>query len=143
LSALFVDIDRFKAINDTHGHPVGDRVLQTVAKVFREQLRSIDVVARYGGEEFAILLAGADADHALDVAERLRRKIAERTPVAAGETQLKVSISVGLAALPLADAMRRADCATLSAQLMEAADLALYEAKRTGRNRVVRAPSLT
>jgi diguanylate cyclase (GGDEF)-like protein len=140
LSALFVDIDRFKAINDTHGHLVGDKVLQTVAMLFREQLRSIDVVARYGGEEFAILLAGADADQAFEVAERIRRKVAERTLSAADETQLRVSISIGLADLPLTQGTHRADCAALGAQLMDAADRALYEAKRAGRDRVVRAP---
>jgi two-component system cell cycle response regulator len=139
LSALFVDVDHFKAINDEYGHPVGDKALQTVAALIREQLRSHDVVARYGGEEFAALLADADAVIAAEIAERLRRKLAERVFHIAEDTRLTLSISIGVATLQCTENLRQIDSVRLGAELTEAADRALYQAKRAGRNRVVSA----
>lgn len=127
LSLAMADLDRFKAVNDSHGHVVGDLVLEAVAERLRLAARPEDIVARYGGEEFAVLLAGcAEADAAI-VAERLRQRIAgepfrPRTGVA-----LELSISVGVATLKPGE---RAE------ELIARADAALYEAKRSGRDRV-------
>lgn len=128
-SLLMGDLDNFKQINDTYGHRVGDKVLRVVSEVFRERVRAVDQVARYGGEEFAILMPGITKEQALQAAERLRRTI-EQTKITTAEGKLvKVEISFGVAAYP-ADG-------TEQDTLFKAADQALYEAKRLGRNRVV------
>lgn len=125
LTLLLADIDRFKLVNDTHGHPVGDEVLRHVGRVLAGNLRTGDLAARYGGEEFGILLPGCAALDGAAIAEKLRGAVAtSRGPV-------PVTVSVGVAELP-ADA---ADAATLLA----AADTALYRAKAAGRDCVVRA----
>lgn len=135
LSCLFIDIDHFKRINDTHGHQAGDEVLQEVARRIREQLRTIDVVARFGGEEFAVLLAHTANDRALEVAERIRGSIeTKRFPLPGTET---VTVSVGVATLK--PEVMPADIPDCGGRLIEAADGALYQAKNTGRNRVVSA----
>jgi len=132
LSVLVVDLDNFKRINDTHGHEAGDAVLRQVARRLTVAMRPSDVLARYGGEEFVVLLPGADAEVAQEVAERVRRGIAEQ-PFALprrgqGDTQvLRVTASVGGAAHP-AHAARPED-------LVGVADRALYAAKAAGRNR--------
>ncbi|MFL1460899.1 PleD family two-component system response regulator [Roseococcus sp. DSY-14] len=124
VGVLLVDIDRFKSINDTHGHAVGDVALREVAARLKGQIRAADVVARYGGEEFLLVLTGARGPFAMAVAERLREVVADQ-PVASGRLSLPVTISVGVATggpnVP-ADA------------LIEAADRALYRAKAEGRN---------
>lgn len=123
---LLIDVDRFKAVNDTHGHGVGDAVLKEVAERLRLHLRAVDVVARFGGEEFVVAMAPQPADDAGMVAERLRMAICE-TPVRVGQRTLDISISIGVAvAMP--------DCTVDT--LASAADLALYRAKAKGRNRV-------
>ncbi len=129
LSLLMIDIDDFKRINDAHGHQAGDRVLRHVAQLVGRMLRRSDTVARYGGEEFAVLLPEAALNEAESVAESLRAEI-ERSPVAVPERTLpiRVRISIGVATLP-GDAVGAAD-------LVGAADRGLYEAKRTGKNRV-------
>lgn len=135
LACMFLDIDRFKRINDSHGHPTGDEVLRSVAKVIQLQLRAGDTIARYGGEEFVILLPQSEMHHSRQIAERIRASVEGLClPTAAGEP-IKVTISIGLSMLPDAEA------AGLPLQLAErmiaAADQALYQAKNGGRNRVV------
>ena len=131
LALVMVDVDHFKRVNDDHGHPVGDAVLRHVAGLLAQRVRRSDVVARYGGEEFAILLPGSDATAAARLAEELRASIAGVSD-AAGEpmSPVPVTASFGVAAFP-ADAPTEVD-------LVEAADRALYRAKRGGRNRVER-----
>jgi two-component system cell cycle response regulator len=124
-AVLLADIDRFKAINDTHGHDVGDAALREVAERLSEQLRAADVVARYGGEEFLVVLTGAEALEALLVAERLRNAVAA-VPLRAGRINLPLTISVGVAVGPAGTPLER---------LIGAADRALYRAKAEGRDR--------
>ena len=128
VALLLCDIDHFKNVNDNYGHPVGDEVLRRVAKVLQEVPRKIDIPARYGGEEFAVLLDNVDVAQAKAVAERLRIEIA-KTVVETDKGPLSVTESIGIAAFP--------DDGRDRATLIERADLALYHAKHTGRNRVV------
>ena len=130
LSALIIDIDFFKAINDTHGHDAGDDVLRDFALRIKRSIRGIDLACRYGGEEFVIVMPETDVAVAAMVAERLRRRIAsEPFPIQQGASAIPVTISIGIAAL-------RGDDDTAAA-LLKRADQALYRAKRDGRNRVV------
>jgi two-component system cell cycle response regulator len=124
-AVLILDIDKFKSINDTYGHNMGDAALREVAERLREQLRAADVVARYGGEEFLAVLAGAEAPEAMRVAERLRATVAAK-PVEAEGHSLPVTISIGVAV---------GKSGTPADRLIGAADAALYRAKRDGRNR--------
>lgn len=131
VAVLMLDVDHFKKINDTHGHPIGDEVLKVVARRCREALRERDLFARFGGEEFIALLAAPTADEVPATAERLRIAISG-APVHVGGLRIDVTISVGGAmgeALPGCDA-------TLLEQLVARADEALYQAKADGRNRV-------
>jgi len=128
VSLIMLDVDRFKRINDRYGHPVGDRVLQQIATILREQVRESDVAARYGGEEFAVILPATDLEAAVEVAERVRRG-AEQAPKGEGDPPEVVTISLGVAAFPNPDLHDMDD-------LVKAADAALYAAKAAGRNRV-------
>ena len=126
LALVMVDIDHFKSINDTHGHPTGDRVLHEVARRLAAEVRSVDRVARYGGEEFGLILMQSDLPAAMEVATRVCAAVA-REPVVAGETlALDITVSAGVAVLP--------DHAKTAAELVAAADKALYAAKFAGRN---------
>jgi diguanylate cyclase len=127
MAVLMLDLDHFKAINDTHGHPVGDEVLRGVAEVLREALRLHDVPGRYGGEEFGVLLPACDIAGAEAIAERVRRKI----EWASFAGSLRVTASIGCAALEAND--------LFAASLIARADRALYAAKAAGRNRAMRA----
>ncbi|MBF7729798.1 GGDEF domain-containing protein [Pseudomonas sp. N040] len=128
LSLCVIDLDHFKAINDTHGHKTGDRVLQCFSDICSGSLREIDIAGRMGGEEFAILLPETGLEQVRLVAERLRERLAEeRMPLAGGHT-LRFTVSIGVAVLTPADE----DLESLIAR----ADRALYAAKRGGRNRV-------
>ena len=123
---LLMDVDRFKRVNDSYGHPAGDTVLQEVARRLAAQLRAVDVVARWGGEEFLVVLASSPEEDSALVGERLRAAIAQ-TPMDAGGISLPITISVGVAIT--------GPGATPDA-LIAAADAALYRAKENGRNRV-------
>jgi diguanylate cyclase (GGDEF)-like protein len=132
LSLLFLDLDHFKAVNDTHGHAVGDRVLQQVARLLAERARSTDLVARIGGEEFAVLLPSTDAAGARLVAEDLCARVRAHDFGALP----RVTASIGLAQFrPEAGD----DC---GACLFADADRALYAAKTAGRDRVAQTPAL-
>ncbi len=127
---LLIDVDHFKRYNDAHGHLAGDRALRTIADTLAASVRAGDAVFRYGGEEFLVVLADADARRAREVAERLRRSVADLSlTLDAGSGRASLSISVGAAV------NRYARDPTL-ARALAAADAALYEAKRGGRNRV-------
>jgi diguanylate cyclase (GGDEF)-like protein len=130
IAAVMVDIDHFKRINDTYGHPVGDEVIRLVAERLRDAVRDGDVLGRYGGEEFALVTPHAGGS-AVDLAERLRQAVSgDPVPTAAGP--LPVTISVGLA--------HPGDGEQDLRQLLTRADEALYQAKQTGRDRVCIAP---
>ena len=130
MAVLLVDIDHFKAVNDTHGHDAGDDVLREFALRIRKSIRNIDLACRYGGEEFIIVMPETDMAVATTVAERLRRRIAsEPFAIQQGTRSLDVTISIGIAAL--------AGPTDNAAAILKRADMALYRAKRDGRNRVV------
>jgi diguanylate cyclase (GGDEF)-like protein len=133
LSLLILDIDNFKQVNDVYGHPQGDEVLRTVGRILNAESRGIDAPARYGGEEFAVFLPETGPDGALEAGERIRSAIAEaKIPMLEGDGALEVTASVGVATMPGA--------ANDVQALIAAADAALYEAKRSGKNRVCVAP---
>jgi len=136
LSMLMMDLDNFKSINDTHGHPQGDEVLRRVSEVVRAECRNIDIAARYGGEEFAILLPATPIARAAEVGERIRRRLAETAISVEGTDEaLRVTASIGVAGTP--------DHPLVAGQMIEAADRGLYEAKGAGKDRVVRAEAVT
>jgi len=126
ISLLLFDIDHFKKVNDTYGHPIGDAVLRKVGAVVREAARTVDVAARYGGEEFAVLMEQTDEPGALKMAERIRSTIEKTRFVFEGVT-VPVTVSIGCASFPLHAADKT--------QLIDMADKSLYWAKRNGRNR--------
>lgn len=129
LALLLLDLDHFKQVNDTHGHPTGDAVLKYLAALVAQRLRTEDVFARVGGEEFTIILRGSGLKGAVRVAERIRVAVATN-PVHHEGKHIPVSVSIGCASLSC--------CTTPSAQaLIELADRRLYSAKNGGRNRVV------
>jgi diguanylate cyclase (GGDEF)-like protein len=128
LSVLMLDVDHFKHVNDSHGHKIGDLVLQKLSAVCRTILRDIDLIGRLGGEEFAILLPLADAGNALETAERLREALARAEVPLTAPMTLRFTVSIGVAQLASGQAGLDA--------LLQQADHALYEAKRGGRNRV-------
>jgi two-component system, cell cycle response regulator len=130
LTLLVLDIDYFKAINDTHGHDAGDDVLREFAVRVKKSIRGIDLACRYGGEEFVIVMPETDMAVAALVAERIRRRIAvEPFAIDNGATAINVTLSIGLAALGSSE--------DTGATILKRADQALYRAKRDGRNRVV------
>jgi diguanylate cyclase (GGDEF)-like protein len=133
LGLIMLDIDNFKQVNDTYGHLQGDLVLQEVARVLQKSSREIDEPARYGGEEMAVALPQTDLEGAYQFAERVRRAVEDLAlPLPSGDGSLKVTASFGVASLATAE---HAD----KDALVAAADYALYEAKRAGKNRTVRA----
>lgn len=134
-SLLFIDLDHFKSINDRFGHATGDHVLQAVAQCLRERVRKSDIVGRVGGEEFAILLPGTRLESALQVAEELRSAIEVLCPTVttrSGHVQTQIRLNI-TASIGVANASDRDE--TIQA-IQQRADLAMYSAKREGRNRV-------
>jgi two-component system, cell cycle response regulator len=128
LSALAIDVDFFKAVNDTHGHDAGDKVLQELATRFRENIRNVDMACRVGGEEFIIILPATELHLAQKIAERIRKSIASKPFSAANAGTLNITVSVGLSTL--------AGPNDKVEEFLKRADQALYSAKREGRNRV-------
>ena len=125
LSAIMVDVDHFKSVNDTHGHSVGDQVLQKVAETLQQTVRDTDIVARYGGEEFAVLMPNTDILDAAVLAERLRKALATmKMPL------WSITASLGVSSTSQSPASPQ--------ELLDQADKCLYVAKRNGRNQVVR-----
>ncbi|MFO0110161.1 MAG: PleD family two-component system response regulator [Alphaproteobacteria bacterium] len=129
LSLVIMDMDHFKQVNDTYGHPVGDEVLVTLAGIIVGSIRSADLAARYGGEEFVILMPETDAARAYEGAERLRKQV-ESTPfkVSHAVGEIRKTVSIGHATIQPDDTPEK---------LLQRADHALYEAKNSGRNKVL------
>ncbi|MEO8809897.1 MAG: diguanylate cyclase [Rhodanobacter sp.] len=134
LALLFLDLDHFKTLNDTHGHAAGDRCLQGIVQALSHELRADDWLGRYGGEEFVIVLPGATRQSAEQIGERMRSRVESLELLANGHA-LQITISVGVAGL--------LDQHDTAAALIERADAALYCAKSAGRNRLAIHPSLT
>jgi diguanylate cyclase (GGDEF)-like protein len=131
LSVLFIDVDNFKLVNDSHGHRGGDSILVTIGQLLQKCTRGTDMVARYGGDEFVILLTNANEKTAFDISRRILSSIQSCLHSVGDGIAINVSVSIG--------------CATMSASspfatvedLVKTADRCLYTAKRGGRNRVV------
>jgi len=131
MSLLMIDIDHFKRINDTYGHPLGDEVLRQAAALMGQRLRAGDVLGRYGGEEFCVIAPDTDSEGALILAESLREILAA-TPLQTEAGAIAITISIGFTCSATTGAREMKD-------LLAEADVALYQAKQAGRNRVVRA----
>jgi diguanylate cyclase (GGDEF)-like protein len=137
ISCMYIDVDHFKQVNDTHGHQAGDDVLREVASRIKAELRMSDALGRFGGDEFVVLLIDADLESAGIVAQRIRASVADQAFLLAEGQGLAVTVSIGVAALP--DVGRELPIEEVAQQLVAQADAALYEAKQQGRNRVVAA----
>ena len=145
-AVMMADIDHFKAVNDTHGHAVGDAILREIARRMKDNLRSIDLVARFGGEEFLVVMPGTDADRAGPAANRLRARICNDPILLVDGTEVTVTVSVGVTVggVPRGGSANgeaaHPDAATLQSgvadKLLGMADGALYCAKAAGRNRI-------
>jgi diguanylate cyclase len=129
LSLLFIDIDHFKHVNDTYGHPAGDKVLKKVAQILLLSCRSVDIVSRNGGEEYSIIMPACSSASALAVAERIRQTVEKSIVVINKKVELQVTVSIGCASAKQKNIFS-------AAQLINEADRGLYMAKRKGRNRV-------
>ncbi|HXG24840.1 MAG TPA: sensor domain-containing diguanylate cyclase, partial [Chthonomonadales bacterium] len=129
LAVMMLDVDGFKQFNDTYGHPQGDLLLQSIARILRANVRSVDHIGRYGGEEFIVILPETSYPEACALAERIRKAV-ENTPFTTGDGRaIRKTVSIGLAAY--AHDMKTAT------ELLQQADNALYRAKRAGKNRVL------
>ncbi len=127
LSFIILDIDKFKYVNDTYGHQMGDEVLIRLALILKEQIRKSDIAARFGGEEFCVVLPNTDMKNACNVAEKIR-KVIEKTDIEFGKTSINITVSAGVSELEEKDSLE---------DLIKKADTALYKAKETGRNKTV------
>lgn len=129
VSLLYIDIDFFKKVNDTYGHREGDIVLKELGEILTKACRSVDIVSRNGGEEFSVILPNCPTDVAIEIAERIRKKV-EATPIAlSNQLTINITVSIGIASYPVP--------VSDFGLLRESADMALYEAKRSGRNKVI------
>lgn len=133
-SLAIFDLDRFKRVNDEHGHPVGDEVLRAFARILEKNIRKHDIVGRYGGEEFALLMPDSDTEMALRVAERIRTDLASKE-IEVGRVRVRITVSGGIATFG-------ADGRSWD-EIVSAADQALYRAKEAGRDRVLTSGVLT
>ena len=129
---LFIDIDFFKKVNDTFGHQNGDKVLEDLGKILLNSCSHSDVVSRNGGEEFSILMTDCPRDKVMEVAERIRKAVQDHKFYLIDGQAINITISIGVAIYP--------DTVNDINLIVEKADSALYEAKRTGRNRVSTVP---
>jgi diguanylate cyclase (GGDEF)-like protein len=134
LSVLFLDLDRFKLVNDEYGHLVGSETLRRLSRVLLNCVRQVDTVARYGGDEFTILLVDTDHAAAITIAERIRRTVADYCFETGRDGGLALTISIGVATYP--EHGRDRDT------LLDSSDKAMYRAKSDGRNRVASAATL-
>ncbi|TQV87608.1 YfiR/HmsC family protein [Aliikangiella coralliicola] len=125
---MMIDIDHFKNVNDTYGHPLGDQVIRVVADILKASMREYDIVGRLGGEEYAMMLMDCDINQATEIAVRLCKRVSERE-IASDSISLRVTVSIGLSPVNIED--------TDIEQSIVRADKALYKAKSSGRNRVV------
>jgi diguanylate cyclase (GGDEF)-like protein len=130
IAFVIADIDNFKSINDSHGHQTGDEVLRRVGRAFAEAVRELDLPGRYGGEEFALVLPGTNLSGARALAEKIRKNLEGLLVTTPDGSPFQVTASFGAACFPAQSGVE---------ELVAAADAALYEAKRTGKNRVVTA----
>jgi diguanylate cyclase (GGDEF)-like protein len=130
-SILFLDMDHFKNVNDTHGHLIGSRLLYEVGQEIKRTLRESDVCFRYGGDEFVIILAHTNLADAMVVAERIRVQVEKKRFLAREGLDIRLTASIGVASVP--------DHATTKLQILKAADEALYGVKKAVRNRVIAA----
>jgi diguanylate cyclase (GGDEF)-like protein len=134
LSVLFLDLDRFKKVNDVHGHLIGSETLRVLSRLLSECVRQVDTLARYGGDEFTILLVDTPHEVALRIAERIRHRVESHLFEAGHNGTLRLTISIGVATCPVHGEARE--------PLLDAADKAMYRAKSEGRNRVSSANEL-
>jgi diguanylate cyclase (GGDEF)-like protein len=125
MAVAMVDIDRFKQVNDTHGHAMGDRVIKSLARLLESSLRTEDLVGRYGGEEFVVAFSNCNVQQAVQRLNALREDFAQIVQDA--ETAFSCTFSAGIAGYPVQDSVTK---------LLESADQALYRAKQAGRNRI-------
>jgi len=132
LSVVLFDIDNFKKVNDTYGHDAGDEVLKHVVGAVQRRVRSIDLVSRWGGEEILVALVGASENEAYEVAEDIRKNVS-RSPVKTASGYVQITISGGVASCSGED----------FDSVVKRADEALYKAKKSGKNRIVRASTLS
>src|SRR4029078_11396234 len=130
MSLIMADLDLLRDINNSYGHLAGDAVLRGIAEVFRQQLRHYDVPARFGGEEFSILLPETPPEHAMEIAQRIRRPVAEKEfGVETAAEPIRATVSIGVAGFPKDGGDAN--------ELIHQGDLAVYRAKLQGRNRVL------
>jgi two-component system cell cycle response regulator len=136
LAIALIDLDHFKRLNDTYGHPFGDQILQTFASTLTRTVRASDVACRYGGEEFVVILRDTARGEAVRAAERIRCMVRELNMTSRGQ-QVAVTASVGVASLDKKAAAGHGGLKVRAAELIQAADSALYQAKGNGRDQVV------
>jgi len=141
LCLLFVDLDHFKAVNDTYGHPMGDKVLRLVAQLLREMLRKVDHVSRYGGEEFALILPNCNRSLAMDIAERLRQRVSQLRVELEDDTKstgeaISVTLSMGVCCWQPTRRSQKEHDSSIADALIARSDQGVYEAKQQGRNAV-------
>jgi diguanylate cyclase (GGDEF)-like protein len=134
LSLLMIDIDFFKQINDRFGHLVGDEILVSVASLIKQHSRRYDLVVRFGGEEFVLLLPSTTHDQAKLVAEKIRKQMESYHFVFNNHPYIQLTVSIGIASLPLPPAMTHQEPGVVLDLLIEKADKTLYLAKSKGRN---------